>query len=77
MEERKAPGKSIILLMGEFRRSLVDLVNNSGLPAPISFMIVKEMATALEEAATQAYNQEAAAYEELTKKEGNNDVRSN
>lgn len=76
MEGNNKPAKSIVLLMGEFRGALVDLVNKSGLPAPITYMIVKEMLTALEEAASQQYDQEKNAYDALVK-ENANDVRSN
>lgn len=76
MEENKAPAKTLILRMADFRRSLVDLVNNSGLPAPITVMIVKEMMDALDSAAVKQYSEEQAAYDALVK-ENANDVRSN
>ena len=76
MEEIKKPVKTIVLQMADFRNALVALVNNSGLPTPVSYMIVKEMATALEGPAEQYYQNERAAYEALLK-ENANDVRSN
>lgn len=68
-EETKKPGKTISILLGEFRESLVKLVNESGLPIGITFMVVHELHNELEKVAQAQYEQELAAYNAELQKE--------
>ena len=68
MEETKVPQKSVTLLLADFRRSLVTLVNESGLPISLVFTIVHELNNELEKVAQDQYERELEAYNAELKK---------
>lgn len=75
MEENK-PSKSITLMIADFRNALANTVNQSGLPASVTLLIVKDIIAVLENIAEQQYNADLSVYNDAISQENNN-VRSN
>ena len=77
MDKNSKPGKSLILLMGDFRNNIVGVVNNSGLSPYFTLPIVRELAGELEKLASAQYDEELAAVNKSLTNGGMDDVHSN